>query len=233
MLVDCVWEHNGDDSLIYASNIVGAFSRGKNKDEALEKVPYEVKSFFSWLGHEVPSLIDTRIVQEEHSNINIDDADSVVIFDTEKLGLDIKKYQELKSIALKSANDMLLLYEAFLDKNKSCLYPRDTFYGKRPCTAYEMYEHTKNVNSYYFGEIGVDVSNEGSIVQNRMRGFEALEHRSDFLAPKVYEGSFDEQWSVKKVLRRFIWHDRIHAKAMYRMGIKTFGAENIPNVFKF
>jgi hypothetical protein len=37
---------------------------------------------------------------------------------------------------------------------------------------------------------------------------------------------------VLKQLRRFIWHDRIHAKAMYRMVIRTFG-ENIPNVFRF
>lgn len=34
-------------------------------------------------------------------------------------------------------------------------------------------------------------------------------------------------------LRRFIWHDRIHAKTMYRMAIKTFGPEHIPNVFSF
>ncbi len=28
---------------------------------------------------------------------------------------------------------------------------------------------------------------------------------------------------MKLVLRRFIRHDRIHAKAMYRMAVKTFG----------
>lgn len=28
---------------------------------------------------------------------------------------------------------------------------------------------------------------------------------------------------MKSVLRRFIRHDRIHAKAMYRMAVKTFG----------
>jgi len=29
-----------------------------------------------------------------------------------------------------------------------------------------------------------------------------------------------EQWTETKVLRRFIWHDRIHAKALYRHGLK-------------
>ena len=28
MKVKCVWEHNGDDSILYASNFIGAFTRG-------------------------------------------------------------------------------------------------------------------------------------------------------------------------------------------------------------
>ena len=96
-----------------------------------------------------------------------------------------------------------------------------------------MYEHTKNVNSYYFGEIGVDVDNSGDILECRKRGFELLEKNSDFLQNKVLEGSYGELWSVRKVLRRFIWHDRIHAKAMYRMAVKTFGDKSIDNIFEF
>ena len=38
---------------------------------------------------------------------------------------------------------------------------------------------------------------------------------------------------LSKVLRRFIWHDRIHAKAMYRMAVKTFGSNVVPNIFQF
>ena len=32
MKIKCVWEHNGDDTLLYAENHVGAFSRGKTLD---------------------------------------------------------------------------------------------------------------------------------------------------------------------------------------------------------
>lgn len=119
------------------------------------------------------------------------------------------------------------------DKNKSCLPARTTFYGQIPRTAFEMYEHTKNVNDYYFREIGVFTDNEGSIVECRERGFALLESQPDFLSSRVYLGSYDEEWSLRKVLRRFIWHDRIHARAMYRMAIKTFGDDAVPNVFFF
>ena len=96
-----------------------------------------------------------------------------------------------------------------------------------------MYEHTKSVNSYYFGEIGVEVDSEGSIFECRERGFSLLEKQEDFLRNEVVIGSYDEAWSLRKVLRRFLWHDRIHAKAMYRMAVKTFGEGIVPDAFRF
>ena len=35
MKVNCIWEHNGNDSLLYAENCIGAFTRGESLDEAL------------------------------------------------------------------------------------------------------------------------------------------------------------------------------------------------------
>ena len=84
-----------------------------------------------------------------------------------------------------------------------------------------MYAHMKNVNEYYFSEIHVDADNDGSIYACHKRGFEALEAKGDFLENVVVAGSYGEDWSLRKVLRRFIWNDRIHAKAMYRMATKV------------
>ena len=46
MKIRCVWEHNGNDSLIYAENLAGAFTRGETREIALGKMEDEVKSFF-------------------------------------------------------------------------------------------------------------------------------------------------------------------------------------------
>lgn len=233
MKIRCVWEHNGDDSILYADNFIGAFTRGASRDAALQKMPSEIKSYLKWKGDFVADSFEPEIVQEKRSELTISDADSDVLFDEEKKELSMSEYLELKALALKSAQDFLTLYQAIPDKDKSCLPVRATFYGQIPRTAFEMYEHTKNVNDYYFGEIGVSADNEGSIAECRERGFALLESRPDFLNGKVYLGSYDEEWSLRKVLRRFIWHDRIHAKAMYRMAIKTFGSDVMPNVFFF
>ena len=233
MKIRCVWEHNGNDSILYADSFIGAFTRGASKDLAIQKMPSEIKSYLMWKGDLVTDSFEPEIVQEKCSDLTISDADSDVLFDEERKELSVSEYEELKALVLKSARDFLSLYEAIPDKNKSCLPIRVTFYGQVPRTASEMYEHTKNVNDYYFGEIGVVTDNEGNIVECRERGFAVLESQPNFLKNIVHLGSYNEEWSLRKVLRRFVWHDRIHAKAMYRMALKMFDPDVVPNIFQF
>lgn len=233
MKIRCVWEHNGDDSILYAADFIGAFTRGASKNTAMQKMLSEINAYLKWKGGDIPDVFEPEIIQEKCSELTISDADTDVLFEEEKKELRMSEYQELKALALKSAQSFLSLYQAIPDKDKSCLSVRPTFYGEIPRTASEMYEHTKNVNDYYFGQIGVSADNEGSIVECRERGFSLLEDLPDFLNNSVYLGCYDEEWTLRKVLRRFIWHDRIHAKAMYRMAINTFGGDVVPDVFLF
>lgn len=233
MEIRCIWEHNGSDSLLYAENFIGAYTRGKSLEGAKHKISAEIKSYLNWLEQPVPDTFDVVIVQEKDSELEIKDADSDVLFYAEENALTLEEYKELKALTFKSAADFLALYESIPDKNTSVLPNRKTFYGAVPRTAQEMYLHTKNVNSYYFGEIGIDVDNEGSILECRKRGFELLEKEPYFLENLTVKGSYDERWTLIKVIRRFIWHDRIHAKAMWRMAKKTFPDVEIEDVFKF
>ena len=229
----CVWEHNGNDTLLYSVDYIGAYTRGNSLESAILKMSAEIKAYSLWRGQEYIDDADIEIVQDKDSILQVSDADSDILFDTEKAPLSREEYEELKALALKSARDFYDLYSSISNKNESCLPRRRTFYGTVPRTAQEMYEHTKNVNSYYFAEIDIDVDNEGTIYDCRKRGFERLEQRPNFLDNTVYEGSYDELWSLRKMFRRFLWHDRIHAKAMYRMAVKTFGAFGADNIFKF
>lgn len=233
MTINCVWEHNGDDTLLYAENFVGAYTRGETLEAAILKMKTEISSYLRWRGQKAGTCMDVAIIEEKVSELTICDADSDVLFESEKALLTTEEYMELKSLALRSAQDFLALYHSVPDKNAAAVPARKTFYGKVPRSAEEMYVHTKNVNKYYFSEIHVDADNDGSIYECRKRGFEALEATPDFLQNTVFEGSYDEAWSLRKVLRRFIWHDRIHARAMYRMAVKLFGAESIENPFCF
>ena len=229
----CVWEHNGDDTLLYSADHIGAYTRGRSLAEAMEKMPAEIAAYDLWNGVEVSHDTTVEIVQEKADQLQIADADSDVLFESEKLPLSRDEYIALKDLVLKSAADFHDLYDSIPKKDESCLPHRRTFYGDVPRTARQMYDHTKNVNAYYFAEIGIDADNAGTIFECRKRGFELLERTPGFLNNSVVEGSYDELWSLRKVMRRFLWHDRIHAKAMYRMAITLFGKERIPDIFYF
>lgn len=80
MNIQCVWEHNGDDTLLYSDSVVGAFARGESREAALKKMPSEIRSFLRWKGADVADTFDFEIVQEKSSDLTICDADSDVFF---------------------------------------------------------------------------------------------------------------------------------------------------------
>lgn len=47
MKIRCIWEHNGDSSILYAADHAGAFTRGASKEAALQKMPSEIRTGFS------------------------------------------------------------------------------------------------------------------------------------------------------------------------------------------
>lgn len=233
MTVHCVWEHNGPDTLLYAIEYPGAFTRGPSLKEALGKMPDEIRSYCRWLNTDEPACIECTIVQEADCMLQVCDADSDVLFEAERMPLSLSEYKTLKAMALASAQSFQMLYDSVPDHHQSILKPRKTFYSQIPRTAQEMYEHTRNVNSYYFGEIGIETDHSGTILSCRERGFALLEKQNGYLSNPVIEGSYGEWWSLRKMMRRFIWHDRIHAKAMYRMAKRTFPHAVLADPFHF
>lgn len=112
MIINCVWEHNGNDTLLYATNFVGAYTRGESLEIAKTKMPQEIVSYCSWLGMEAAGKTEIVIVGEKCSELTIRDADSDVLFESEQAQLTIEEYETLKTLALKSAKDFLALYES-------------------------------------------------------------------------------------------------------------------------
>ncbi len=87
MVIECVWEHNGNDTLLYAANLPGAYTRGPGKEPAMEKMVQEARAFLRWKGEAAPADITVEIVQEAACELHVSDADSDVLFDSEKAPL--------------------------------------------------------------------------------------------------------------------------------------------------
>lgn len=132
MIINCVWEHNGNDTLLYATNFVGAYTRGESLEIAKAKMPQEIASYCNWLGMEVEGKAEIVIVGEKRSELTIRDADSDVLFESEQTPLTTEEYETLKTLALKSAKDFLALYESIPDKDAAAIPERKTFTDESP-----------------------------------------------------------------------------------------------------
>ena len=62
MKIKCVWEHNGNDTILYAENFVGAYARGESREIALEKMKREAERYARWAGAEIPQEPGMEIV---------------------------------------------------------------------------------------------------------------------------------------------------------------------------
>ncbi|MBQ9959606.1 MAG: hypothetical protein IJP01_04545, partial [Oscillospiraceae bacterium] len=230
MDIHVIAQHNDKGYIVFSERFPGAYGRGENRLDALKKLLMDVVRYAAWQGWPLSEdeHMPIKVVEDVETTLAVEDADNDVLFESEKAPLTEAEYAQLKYTALRSAADLTALYESIAAKDATTLPERDTFYGKRPRTAREMFSHVANVNSYYFGCVGVDAENSSELLAARMAGFAALEQQEDFLQNRVFtQEDTGEQWTVRKLLRRFIWHDRIHAKAMWRMANALPEAEGV------
>lgn len=223
-------EYNAEGALLYSVDTPGAFARGNTEAAAVVKLPEEVCKFRLWSGDALfEGKPHVEIVQRKHTALCVKDADSEMIFDSEKEPMTRGEYEHIRALVIRSAEDFERLYLSLADPDATDIPLRETFYGGgRPRTGREMYVHTNCVTAYYLGEIGLDWETLPNIAENRIRALEALERMPGFLEAPASEGSYGEMWSLRKSMRRFLWHDRLHAKAMYRMAVRMWGgAEDV------
>lgn len=231
-MIRAIVEYNAYGYLVYAEQYPGAYGRGATQQEALTKLVQDVKRYCLWCHLPQPEE-DVIIVEEQKSACAIEDADTELLFHSEKAPLNRADYECLKQRVIHSAIDFQALYTSIPKKLFSDIPNRKTFYGMVCRTPREMYQHTNDVTAYYMGELQVSWTAINTIAENRIAAFAALEKQADFLQATIYIGNHQEQWTLKKVMRRFLWHDAIHAKAMYRLGIRTWGTRAIADPFLF
>ena len=226
-------EYNEYGSMIYLVDYPGAFTRGKTKEIALRKVQNEYINYLQWLNiTDIEDNINFEIVQEQYSKLKISDADTEILLKSEKKQLSLKEYEHLKYLVIKSAYDFYELYLSIPDKDYTIIEPRKTFYGDVPRTANEMYIHTNGVTNFYLNGLNLTIDDKNDIYVNRLSAMKTIDDNINLLKNEPLYVK-NEYWTLSKVLRRFIWHDRIHAKAMYKLAATKWESDEIVNKFHF
>ena len=225
-------EYNAEGCMLFSLDCPGAFARGETREAAAAKLPGEVAAFCRWAGWDAPTG-PVRITQEKFQpELRVEDGDSDILLDGERLPMEGEEYRALRLLVVRSARDFDTLYASIPDPDYPLAPPRETFYGAYPNTARKMFDHTNRVTSYYVGELGVEMDDLPGCLENRLLGLGKLEDLPGFLTQPPRVGSYGEAWSLRKALRRFLWHDRLHGRAMYRRAEAVWG-DRISNPFGF
>jgi hypothetical protein len=90
------------------------------------------------------------------------------------------------------------------------------FLGDLPSTIEKHFEHMLDAEKWYVSRIGGNIIPENDMVKGREKitDFIIKKYKNENI--KIYD--IDQQeWTIRKVIRRFIWHDRFHAKAIEDM----------------
>jgi len=213
------FDTNGKGYLGYIVELPGAFIRGKTEEEALKKVPKEVSSYLWWLDIDPVKDYSVQVVQRHQSNLMVEDADSEILLEADKEALEEGEFKSLTNIVLHSGTTFMRIYEntAFKDwVDESRI--RKTFYGENKKTIREIFEHVKRCQYYYLSRMRIEFETEledfRKIRHFCLKELQDLYRQHDNLLITDID---NEQWTLKKVLRRFIWHERIHARAMMRI----------------
>nr|WP_314779494.1 hypothetical protein [uncultured Treponema sp.] len=212
-----IYETNGLGFLGWITDLPGAYIRGKTLEEARGKVNKEIALCTEWLNFE--KAIDMQINEEiKKSGLHIEDADSDIIFDSELIDFDKKEdFLFWCDKVLLSGTKTEEIYKKM--KNKSLVditMKRKTFYGDVYCTINDQYRHIVNVQNYYLNQIGTKMNIGDELRLNRMEFIEKLKEKYLKEGNKLYRNE-SEDWTIKKLIRRTIWHDRIHIRAIERM----------------
>ena len=70
MKISCVWEHKGEDTILWPEGYPGAFARGASLSEALSKLPEDLKDWSAWTGQSAPEEAEPVIVAEIESGLD-------------------------------------------------------------------------------------------------------------------------------------------------------------------
>jgi hypothetical protein len=212
-------ETNGNGFIGFIVQLPGAFVRGKTEEEALSKVEREVRSYARWIDVESPDRYEVNVSQRHLCALTVEDADSEILLEEDKSPSTDDQFIELCGLVRYSGETFYSLFrkaelEDWVDESRI----RKTFYGETPKTIREIFDHVNGTQYYYLSRAKPRAEQRiEDFLEARQNCLSAL---SELFSQQRNDQLFqvdNEEWTLMKILRRFIWHDRIHGKAIVRI----------------
>jgi hypothetical protein len=220
-VLSVAFETNGKGHIGFIAELPGAFLRGRSEREALSKLDREVDCYLRWLGMTNGAVKGRRstVVERHASKLTVEDADCEILLEADKQTIGREELNRLCGLALHSGHSFLELYSGAKMKDwVDATRIRKSFHGDNPKTVREVFEHVDQTQHYYFSRLPISSVDRTDLMDVRRSGLREIQKLAAMSGHDsvVYEID-NEAWTVRKVLRRLVWHDRIHGRAITRI----------------
>lgn len=217
-IVQVAFETNGKGWIGYLVDLPGAFVRGRSETECLSKAHTETTAWARWLGLSAPDQVKAVTAQTHHSTLCVEDADNEVLLDHDRTRLPNERFAAWVAVANRSGADLQHLFDGVSHPDRpDPARDRRTFLGDCPCTIRDVFDHVDQVQRYYLACLGLSPELSAPAFPDRRR--ECLARLSDAREAgrdDIVTTDEGERWTIAKAIRRYIWHDRIHARSIVR-----------------
>lgn len=214
---------------IFVQELFGCYSRSPTFDEAVAKAPLKIREFLDWLRahgeHIIESdyEIETEVSEIVRGNWPIKLGDSQALFKADLRPLGREEVERCIRYIGYAREDFMDLYLSA---------PGDALEWKpdqsTPRHIKRIAEHVAEVDLFYierlkarkFGDwpLGfLEASNELAIMRLSNLSEDEMNCAVSYHPPGGWTATKAEGWTTRKVLRRFVWHEKLHTSTAKKL----------------
>ncbi len=225
--VTLIEETDGRNFRLYSEKHHGACVTAGSEEAALARIDGEINSLWSWAkGKPYTYKYKHRIIESFTADYPLDGTESHIIFSIERGPFHAIAYRVMKDMAVRSALCLGQMIESLPDADAPLYGLPDGL-----TTAADVRRAAFFGTGELFNKLGIGYENKGDLYANRMFAVSSAETEGFMRnAEHICDG---EVWTLRKVLRRIIWRDRILAKALYRAAETEWGKGVCADPFAF
>jgi len=215
---------------IFVQELPGCYSRAPTLDEATAKVPRKIKEFLDWLRRHGEPIDEADYEVEVELSEKIDGywpvnlGDSQALFRADLRPLDKEEVERCIRYMRYAREDAINLYLSA---------PPDALEWKpdqsTPRHIKRIAEHIAEVDLFYIERLRgrrfrdwpltfLEVSNELASMRLSNLTKDEMSCAVSYHPPGGWTGTTEaEGWTARKALRRFVWHERLHAATIEKL----------------
>lgn len=224
---------------IFIQELPGCYSRSPTLDEAVAKAPLKIREFLDWLrgqGEDIAESdydIETEISEIVRGNWPVNLGDSQALFKADLRPLERKEVERCIRFIRYAREDFMNLYSSTPKDAKEWKPDQTT-----PRNIKRIAEHVADVDLFYLERLRarrsmdwplgfLEASNELAIMRLSNLSEDEMNCTVSQHNPGGWTGTTEpEGWTARKVLRRFVWHERLHtatARKLLRLYLDRMG----------